>query len=510
MSDDRPSYRGWAARAWQELTRTEPGAQFSTGLSLAALLSIVYMSSVGLFSDDFAYILHQSRQDSLWAALKPADSFVSLIFEQYTHVFFLYFSSLESTGLLQLLKLFYVVACLYMCGRFFSLFMTSSLACVTAFLFIFFPTHESTVYWYLCQYLMLTISLYLYAYYLLERDRIQAAVLFAFMASFIGYGSPAPALAMTFLAWRKHGPKKAFLLVGPNVLYAVYYVTTSVLMDIGVQRMNVGAPTALLKLFLFQILTFLDATLGPSMWLKIIFSIAELTIGSMILTAMVVVLFKAMHPVKESLRNFMVDKDLLVAFGLMALAAFGMFAITGRYPNVAFGLGNRTNIFGAVLLAYVLVWAWSRTRYVAVALLAFMFAMAGSSDHWKKWSVVQTEAIGRIRGALEDNAHIDTLFVAGMQYSKMGEFDHIELFSEDWVLSSITALLTEGRVAAHPLNRNYELLADGRLNDVRYNERYEIPEGLYVLDFYDDELRLIQKDQLGDYISTLPRAKRHS
>ena len=111
----------------------------------------------------------------------------------------------------------YVVASLYMCSRFFSLFMSASLAHIVSFLFIFFPTHEATVYWYLSQYLMLTVALYFYAYYLLQRGARRWAIVCAVMASFMSYGSPAPAVAMTLLAWRRLGRSPAMLLLVPNL-----------------------------------------------------------------------------------------------------------------------------------------------------------------------------------------------------------------------------------------------------------------------------------------------------
>ena len=246
------------------------------GIGLVSLASIGYIWSVGYFSDDFSYLQYQAAQDSVWGALTPNNSFISLILEQYTHVFSLYFSSLESAWLPQILKTLYVIACLYMCGRFFSLFMPPALGQVASFLFVFFPTHESTVYWYLGQYLMLTISLYFYAYYLTRRQAFSLAVVF-----------------------------------GPNLLYTVYYVITSEVMGLGIQRLNDSAPIVLFRQFIFQILTFIDATIGPSIWMKLFYGLGELTILSAVLTLVGLGVFWRTCSLKASLLAFRGDRDLV-------------------------------------------------------------------------------------------------------------------------------------------------------------------------------------------------------
>lgn len=484
-------------------------ASFSVGFALLSVLSVSLLVSVGFFSDDFTYILHQSRQDGLGGALTPSDSFISLLFEQYTHTFFLYFSSLDSTWLSQGLKMFYVVSSVYMCSRFFSLFMTNASAHVTSFLFVFFPTHESTVYWYLGQYLMLTIAFYFYAYYLLEKGRLRWCVAFAFMASFVSYGSPAPALAMAYLSWRKRGLRSAGLLLGPNLVYTMYYVVTSTVMDLGVERLNGGSPVALVRQYVFQVLTFLESTLGPSMWLKLVYSIGEVTVMPLLVTVLVVVLFCRAYSIKALHDGFAIDRDVLAALGLMCLAAFGMFAMAGRYPNMAFSLGNRTNIFGTALLAYALVWAWSKTRYVGVVMVVLLLSVTGISSHWRAWSATQTAAIATLGDALERNPHLDTVFVSGMQYSRLGDLDHIEFLSEDWVVSDIAQLLTDGRVTGRALHSNRQLTEDGRLHDRKYDESYAIPEDLAVFDFREGELRMLARSDLNAYLATLPKFRRH-
>jgi len=482
---------------------------FRVGFGLSALAAVGWLWSVGHFSDDFSYLYHQSTRSSFWGALVPSDSFISLLLEQYTHTVFLYFADLDSSWLPTVVKTAWVVAALYMCARFFSLFMPVSLAHIASTLFVFFPSHEATVYWYLSQYLMLTVALYFYAYYLLSRGAERRAVVCALAASFISYGSPAPALATTWLAWRTRGRRQALLLLVPNLIYAGYYVVTSRLMGLGIQRLNDGDPLTLVRQFALQGLTFVEATLGPSMWLKLIYGLDELTVVTALLTLAGVLLFWRTQEVDADRRRFAPDTNLIIALGLMTLVAFAMFSLTGYYPNIAFNLGNRTNIFGTALLTYLLVWAWARWRMVAVVVVLCCFATTGLSNHWRRWSAIQDAAVVTLRQTLDRHPDIETLFISGMQYSRLGQIDHIELFSEDWVVTSITELATEGRVRARSLNRNHVLGDDGMLVDVRHGDRHPLPPVLHVYDFYADELRTLTHAELPDYLETLPRFRRH-
>ena len=63
-----------------------------------------------------------------------------------------------------------------------------------------------------------------------------------------------------------------------------------------------------------------------------------------------------------------------VVLGLVLLMflSFVMFSLTGRYPQLAFNLGNRTTIFGSLLVAYLIVLMPVR-KIVRVAVFALLF-----------------------------------------------------------------------------------------------------------------------------------------
>jgi len=481
---------------------------FEKNFLLYSCLSIYLLWGVGLFSDDFIFVLHQQQKENFLQALVPSNSFLSLPFEQLTHIWFLYFCDLRNCFIAQVLKVIYVIGCLYMCARFFSLFVKEHIAFLVAFLFIYYPSHESTVYWYLSQYLMITISCYLYSYYLLEKGKLKMAVLFAFMASFISYGSPAPAWALAFLAFRKLDWKKTSCLIIPNLIYTVYYIITSKFINVGIQRIpdqtSIGS---LLKQFVLQILTFGDAVMGPSVCLKIYYSFWELSFLSLIFISLTVFVYKKING-NLKVDSIKIDWDLLICFFLLAVIAFSMFALTGMYPNLAFNLGNRTNIFGCLFVVYVLLWILSRKSWLSPILLVIVVSIFGISDHWKKTTKIQDEAVREISHLLKNNNQINLLHIAGLQYSKMRDIDHIELFSGNWVCNAIVQLISDNRVSAMAINPNLKII-DGKYADIKEKKKYDIPDTFDIYDLDKHQYVQLKRNKINDYIANLAKPKRH-
>ena len=90
---------------------------------ILSIVTVLLLAGTGIYSDDFSLILHQQSKASFIEAFELNNSFLSLPFEQVTHTVFYYFCTVDTYGPVSFMKAFYVIACLYMCGRFFSLFM---------------------------------------------------------------------------------------------------------------------------------------------------------------------------------------------------------------------------------------------------------------------------------------------------------------------------------------------------------------------------------------------------
>ena len=291
-----------------------------------------------------------------------------------------------------------------------------------AALFIFYPSHDSTVFWFTTQYLMLTAAFYLYAYYLASHNRLGGPAAMATLGSFVSYGSTpwAFGLGLAFLLQRQY--RRAAALVVPNLIYIGYYAAVTVWLERGNRRLP-GQLDAeqLLKQLVLQIAGGADAVLGPSLWLKTWYSVASLTLASAIVGAAILVLL-IRHAPPEDLQARL-PPALWLGMAAVAFSAFGMFALTGAYPQSAFAMVNRVTLYASFAAAFLIVY-FARRAWSAGALAALLvFSSLGISDHWRAWARIQDGTIEAIRTHPELTAGrlgSDTLFVVGHDYSRLG------------------------------------------------------------------------------------------
>ena len=329
-------------------------------LCIVGLISYLVVHT-GTVSDDF-FSLVWFRNHGLKEVffLKTDLFFIPRPVFSFTHLIWFSFFRPDNFLLFDLLKIFYIILSFYLTNKFFLIFTNRQNAMLVSFFFIFFPSHDTTVYSFGMQYLTLSFAFYFYSFYLAYHNRLVSASLLAFMGSFISYGSPVIAAALFLLFVLEKEWKKGLVLLVPNILYSIYYLFMSKIagygyakigISLGAEELKSWSVVSIIKLFILQIITFIDAALGPSMWLKIYYSFFQLSFSSILIgTLLTAVFYKKMRVSKAPL-----NKKLVISFFALAFLSFGLFSLTGFYPQLAFNLGNRVTIFGSLLLAYVLV-----------------------------------------------------------------------------------------------------------------------------------------------------------
>ena len=460
-----------------------------------------------LISDEFRYMV-VLKQTELLSILSPANTpFLSNPVEHYTHYIWYYFVEIDDLFLINLLKIIYSLLSLYMISKFFCIYLDRQNALFASFLFVFFPTHDSTVFVFMGLYLTLSFSFYLYSYYLAHNNKLKSAFMLALIGSFISYGSSPIAISLFILFLLNKDLKKGTLILVPNVIYIFYYIIVSEIMRLGTPRIIEDIDKyALIKQFILQVLTFIDSVFGPSMWLKIYYSLTQLSVISLLIGFLfVAVFYKSYSGVKEKCNT-----KLLTCLLVMLLLSFGIFAITGRYPQLAFNLGNRTTIFGSLLLAYIIV-VIPISKTVKIALFALMtFSILGISDHWKNWNIHQQHVIDNIKNnqALRDYKDDKHIFVSGNQYSKYGPISHIEFFSESWVVGAVFDLALKEKISAVTINKRH-VYEDGYLIDTKNNSKAEVNDYINVYDSENDRLFTLNVEEINSYIDSLTPENRH-
>jgi hypothetical protein len=192
------------------------------------------------------------------------------------------------------------------------------------------------------------------------------------------------------------------------------------------------------------------------------------------------------------------------------ISSFLMFAVTGRYPQMAFNIGNKTGIFASMLVCYLIV-AVMKTEKVRIVFLAVLILSSlGISDHWKNWMRQQNKLIKRISSnqQLKDYNENKFIFVSGNQYSKYGPISHIEFLSEHWVVNAVFRLALKKDISALPINKRHKYM-DGYFVDSKHKSKIKVDDYINIYDSKKNVLFKLDVERINDYIESLPQDNRH-
>jgi hypothetical protein len=409
------------------------------------------------------------------------------------------------------LKIGWIVLAYAMAYRFAALWLEPARAALFAALFLLFPSHDSTVFWYSNQYLALTSAFFLYAFSLAERGRLAPAAAWSALGSLVSYGSPpwAFGLALAFALQRKW--REALVLVVPNGVYVAYYLLLTRMIGKGSDRLPAAFdPIAVAKQLVLQVAGGLESVLGPSLWLKVWWSIGSLTLLSLLVAG---ILSAILFVTSRTTEKKAIPKVIWLAAGAVAALGFAMFALTGFYPQSAFGVGNRVTIYASFPVALALAaLARPRLAYAAIAGV-LVLATLGVGDHWREWRRVQVATLEAIRATPQLGAREiagGTLFVVGRDYSRLGPIGHVAFLSDIWVTDAVFALALgeRKRFKAVALSSRFSVTPAG-LVDSKHGTTYKVGEAIDVYDAARGELRTVAAQDLAQFVAAQRPPPRH-
>src|SRR3989338_8437615 len=131
------------------------------------LLIFYLLANTGVFSDDFdamARIKRLGLKDLF--SIGSGNYYLTTPVMYFTHYVWYGFFKIDNSFLVSLIKSLYIFLSFLMVACFFTLYLDEATALFASFLFIFFPSHDSTVYWFMGQYPTLSFAFYLYAYFM--------------------------------------------------------------------------------------------------------------------------------------------------------------------------------------------------------------------------------------------------------------------------------------------------------------------------------------------------------
>ena len=189
-----------------------------------------------------------------------------------------------------------------------------------------------------------------------------------------------------------------------------------------------------------------------------------------------------------------------------------MFTLTGLYPQIDFGLGDRVMIYGDFLL--VCLFASLRVPRVAeaaVIVVAFL-AICGIDTHWKQW-MGEVDRVGadiRANPQIRDIPKGDRLYVAGHQYSRLGPFAHIDFFTANYVVRAFFEMQFGQPLPFDVMSFNRRLeFKDGALHDRKFGGATPVSGAILLYDSDRNRVERLPAADIQARIDALPDENRH-
>lgn len=460
----------------------------------------------GFATDDYFHLKNGLTRDFL-SNLIPKE-YISIPLLHYTHAIWYYLFK-KNYYAYDCLKSLYLSLCIYGSFRYFSLYLDTYVSIILAFFFVFYPLHDAATYSFTEIYLVISFCSYLYAYALGSNSNYILAFIFSLAASFSSYGSTPIAIGLTTQALLESRRKLSAVILIPNIIYSAYYIITNMYLGIGTQRVNPALSIPIIiKQYFLQIITFLDGELGLSFAMKMFYSFFDNSTLSFLVGILAV--FTLLVVSRLTKENYLPISVALASF-VTLLCAFGIFSLTGLYPQVDFNIADRVMIYGSFFVVCLFGCFIKNGNMRLLICATLLFVIVGLSQHWKNWRY----EVDRIADNLCSNDDIrnmpfnSTLYVSGHQYSLLGPFSHIDFFSTDYVVdlfSKISCKREKIDYASFNRRLKYE---DGFLIDKKFNTKKHIDAGIFIYDSSLNKLNFIPASEINNKINSLPLDLRH-
>lgn len=482
-------------------------------VSLFVVFSFVIVSlliGTSIYSDDYSGIPYGGNR-SLLEAITPRSNTLTVPLTQYFFHIFYYMSSYDFMLPVILAKIFWAIVSFYCITKYLSLWLDLKFCMVFTFLWITLPIHDATFYWLIGQYLIVSCAFIFYAAYELERGNKKRCILFVALGSWVSYGSPAIAFSLYSLFLLRGTWKKGLYLLIPNLLYCVYYIICTKYFTVYVSRIRTDLGLVhLCKNLGKQFFSFLDASCGPSMALKIYYLIINIDLFGLILSVLILALIIWLVGVNS--KNNQSSSVLVLLFSFILFFNIAMFTLTGAYPQLSFNLGNRVTAYSCLVVLFSFMIILSRYRYGNYVLIwILLISCYGNRNKFLKIEVTQEQIVYNMGKNLKLKNHsIDIpLFIEGNQYHKLGPFSDVEFLSGNWVAKGILRSHYGENYNVYSLNKKW-VVENETLFDRKGQVRVSIPsEGIHVYDTVLDKFKVIRPNEIQPFILNLEKNKRH-
>jgi hypothetical protein len=387
-------------------------------------------------------------------------------------------------------------------------YLKSDRALLMSMLFVLYPLHDTTAYWYMTLYYITVPAIILYAHSLIRKDKFLKGFLLSLLGAMFHYASPPYVFGMAMIFVFEKKIKKALLFSLPGFFYIFYYFWFKFSFPEVERRINPDLEIiSFIKNFTLQTLSFIEAAIGPSYWLKVFYSLNSISFMSLSIVLIISIsIFKA----PKLSKSMVIKKPALYGILVVVILSFAMFSLTGLYTHSAFNTSNRATIYGSLLIAFLLASLLPANKKTLIILILFFIApIFGLSDHWKSWNAHQKIIIKNIQEnpSLKVTDENSSIIVTGNLYSKLGPFSHIEFFSMPWNVDALFKHHTNSKeiLALTP----YTSFQNNQLFDKKFNHTYSLKNKVYVYDSVNNYVKEINKSNIDELIKKQPKILRH-
>ena len=462
------------------------------------IVGFMIFYNTGLHGDDYTAISYFEKKDFYEIFyINPLDLGI-WIYVLPAYLFFYSFYQILGLDIIfgyELIKFLIHLFSTFFLYKFFSNFISGSRSLIASLFFVFFISHDSTTYWYMASaYMLFFPSLVFYSFHLIYNNCLIRGSLVLGICSFC-YSTPPMIFGLSIFFLLKKEFLKFFIYFFAGLIFISYYFLISYFFPVTENRINDNLNIIILiKNFIFQFLSSIDATVGLNIVYKIYYSLNYLDAISIIMGSVtIIVIFLNMK--NENQNNF--DIALFLSLLFIYLLSLAMFSLTGMYTQSSFNLGNRVTLYFCIVVGYLIILIKNKYVLISLTSLILIFPTISISGHWKDWNKKQNTIYENINQNLElSTIRNNILIVEKNNYSKLGPFAHIELFSMSWHLENrFKNIIDKRNIIALT---SYTEIYDDKIVDPKSQKTILLNRPFFI---YDTNLDLLKKVKKQDLIN---------
>ncbi len=455
---------------------------YGTGLHGDDLTAIKFFENKSLID----ILFFNPNELGVWIYVLPAYLF-----------FYSFYSIFETDYILgyDFLKVILHISSTFFLYKFFSNFIDGARSLLASLFFVFFVSHDSTTYWYMASvYMLFFPSLVFYSFHLIHNGSLFRGSLFLTICSFC-YSTPPIIFGLSVFFLLKKEFIKFFIFLSAGLIFILYYFIISDLFPVTENRIDDNLTIfKLFQNFIFQFLSSIDATVGLNIIYKIFYSLSYLNFISIILSICVcIILLLNFKNKKNNKSNF--NFVFFVSIVMIYFLSLSMYSLTGMYTQSSFNLGNRVTIYLCIVISYLLILIKNKHLLVLLFSIFLVLPTLSMSQYWKQWNIKQNIIYENLNNNNElNNINNEILIVEKNNYSKLGPFVHIELFTMNWHLETIfDNIIDEENIISLASHTKIE---DNRIIDTKSKKIIILSDPIYIYNTELDSIKKIDKHNI--------------